>query len=278
MLAQRRWILSSALSVTLFAAGCGSAPLQPPVASPVPSPAPSAAPGEVMTRWVEPASLATISVPHLTLTATAPASSIHEVSFHARAAGVENVLCVVDQPGPGDSWSCSADLVELRIPVGPVVVWFDTVNSVNTTSLDAGGRRSLTFAAAPPRPVVEGFENVKETTDEATETTTIRYRAGWSLPDGYATTIRVYGVTTCPREAAETDDQPCVLEDTSVPKTSLRLLAMLPGTSRATFITESQQGIGPGPYWAVIVVASNQFGDSPFGVLTSSNVCFQCVY
>jgi hypothetical protein len=275
MSARHRSILPAGMTLAFVVTACGSGPVAPP-SSPS-RPAQSVAPAEVMTAWVAPASLATVSSSELTLSATAPSTSIHQVSFWARASGDEQTLCVADAPGAGDIWSCTADLVGLGIPLGTVVVWFDTVNSLNTTSLDAGGRRSFTLATRPPRPVAKGFVVVKETTD-ASETTTIRFRATWSLPDGYASTIRVYGVTSCPRAAPQTNDEPCVLDDTTLLPTSLRLLAALPGDSRSTFITESSQGVGPGPYSAVVVQASNAFGSSPFGVLDSSPVCWQCVY
>ena len=277
MSAQQRTILPAGMALALAVTACGSGPVAPAI-SPSEPIAQSIVPAEVMTAWVAPASLSTISSSELTLTATAPSTSIHQVSFWARAGGDEQTLCVADAPGAGDNWSCTADLVGLGIPLGTVVVWFNTVNSLDTTSLNSGGRRSFTLATRPPRPVAEGFTVVKETTDNATETTTIRFRAAWSLPDGYASTIRVYGVTTCPRAAPQTNDQPCVLDDTTLLPSSLRLLATLPGATRSTSITEQSQGIGPGPYSAVVVQASNEFGSSPFSVLDSSPVCWQCVY
>jgi hypothetical protein len=281
MRAQTHRLAGLVVGAGILAMACGSpvapSPLSTAAASSAP---PSAPPSEVLTRWVSPESMATVTSYHLTLSATAPSSSVRQIGFHARESGVDNTLCVADVPGPGDVWSCDADLVADDIVPGALRITFDTVSTfgAGTIASDAGGPRAITFAAPPPRPTDTTFDLLSESSDPATETDTMVFVGSWSLPEGYADRIRVYGVTNCVRESALTNEQPCVLDDTLIPPSSLQLLGTIPGTANSFKVTERSQGVGPGPWSAIVVQASNANGTSPFGILNSSAVCWQCVY
>src|SRR5207249_4292059 len=140
------------------------------------------------------------------------------------------------------------------------------------------GEISVTYAVAPPRPAQTSYAVVKVTNIPAQDTDVVENLATWIEPEGYASKFRVYGVTGCIREGADTNETPCVLGDTKIQKGALTLLGTLPGTARGMKITERHQGIGGGGYSAIVVEASNDYGTSPFGVITSAPVCWQCVY
>jgi hypothetical protein len=104
------------------------------------------------------------------------------------------------------------------------------------------------------------------------------YRISWTAPDGAAATFKVYGVTTCLRDEKRFDGKPCVVKGMKIPKGTLKLLAQVPGSARSVDIAWKVGEIGPGPYAAVLVRASNDAGNSTFAIAWSAAVCWQCTY
>lgn len=105
-----------------------------------------------------------------------------------------------------------------------------------------------------------------------------RYRVSWTAPDGAATSFTVFGVTTCLREAKQYNEKPCLVKGMKIPKSTLKLIAQVPGSARTVDIAWKVGEIGPGPYFAVLVRASNDAGDSIFTIAWSADVCWQCTY
>ncbi len=104
------------------------------------------------------------------------------------------------------------------------------------------------------------------------------YRITWTAPEGVATAFLVYGVTQCLRESRQFDGKPCVARGMKIPKKTLKVLAQAPGASRSIDITWTADEIGPGPYAAVLIRATNDAGDSIFTIVHSDDVCWRCTY
>jgi hypothetical protein len=268
-----------AIGTSILIAACSTSATPPasvPAAPATSSPSPSSV--AVDTAWIAPKAGARIDSYSLTLSATAPTDTVRSMKFATVADKRSITLCSAGAPVAGTTWSCTADLLELGIAPGKLSLMFSTVDRAGKIIDEPDGEISVTYAVAPPRPAQTNYAVVKVTNIAATDTDVVENLATWIEPEGYASTFRVYGVTGCIREAADTDQTPCVLGDTKIPKGALTLLGTLPGTARGMKITERHQGIGGGGYSAIVVEASNDYGTSPFGVITSTPVCWQCVY
>ena len=133
--------------------------------------------------------------------------------------------------------------------------------------------------AAPPKPTNTTYTQVKETTNAAQTQITEEYRATWDEPAGIAAKFTVYGVTECLRESAKNDDTPCVVEGMHIPASKLTVLATATGDARSMNVTWTRYDEeGPDPYWAILLSASNPYGESKSAILTSGQVCFGCTY
>jgi hypothetical protein len=129
----------------------------------------------------------------------------------------------------------------------------------------------------PPKPGDPTFtlvSQVPSTTGTVTET----YRITWTEPDGVATRFLVYGVTECLRYAEANDGTPCVVKGMKIPRTSLVLIGQAPGDARELEVTWETGVVGPGPYWSILMRATNDLGDSIFTIVHTQDVCFGCTY
>jgi hypothetical protein len=106
----------------------------------------------------------------------------------------------------------------------------------------------------------------------------VTYRLTWSAPEGVATSFTVFGVTECLREAKAFDGKPCLVKGMRIPGRVQELLATVPGSARRVDVAWKEGEIGPGPYYAVLIRASNAAGDSIFTIAWSGTVCWGCVY
>jgi hypothetical protein len=132
---------------------------------------------------------------------------------------------------------------------------------------------------APPKPTNTTYVLVKETVNAAQTQIKKEYRATWVEPAGYATTFKVYGVTGCLRESEKNDNTPCVVEGMHIPSSKLKLLGTAAGDARSMTVTWTRYDeAGPDPYWAILLSASNKYGESKSAILTSGLVCFGCTY
>jgi len=114
--------------------------------------------------------------------------------------------------------------------------------------------------------------------DEATGSTTVTYRITWTSPDGVASRFLVYGLKVCLRDAAKYDNKPCIVRGMAVPVRKLDLLGEAPGDVRSITVSWLLPEVGPGPYWSILIRASNANGDSIFTIVHSEKVCHDCVY
>jgi hypothetical protein len=129
----------------------------------------------------------------------------------------------------------------------------------------------------PPKPGNPTFTLVSQEPN-ANGTITETYRITWTEPQGVATRFLVYGVTECLRYAKANDGTPCVARGMKIPRTSLVLIGQAPGDARELEISWETGELGPGPYWSVLMRATNDIGDSIFTIVQTENVCFECVY
>jgi hypothetical protein len=148
------------------------------------------------------------------------------------------------------------------------------------TSPTAAATSPTTAATSrvPPKPLKTTYKQVKVTPLNDQGVARATYRLTWVEPDGYASSFRVYGVTECLRESPTNADQPCVLEDTPIPHSALKLLRTVSGTTRSTKITLDYYEIGPGPYAAILLQGVGKDGYSSYAVVYSDRVCGDCVY
>jgi hypothetical protein len=129
----------------------------------------------------------------------------------------------------------------------------------------------------PPKPGSPTYALKKET-PTANGTTIQEYEITWTSPQGVASAFLVYGVTDCLRYKKKYDSKPCIVRGMPIPKKTQVLLGEVPGDARATTVSWEIGEIGPGPYQAILIRASNAAGDSIFTIVHSATVCFKCVY
>ncbi len=106
----------------------------------------------------------------------------------------------------------------------------------------------------------------------------VTIRLTWSAPNGVADQFLVYGITRCLREEKRFDGTPCLVRGMPIPKKVQKLIATVPGSDRSVDISWEEGEIGPGPYAAVLIRATNDLGDSIFTIAWSADVCWQCTY
>lgn len=122
----------------------------------------------------------------------------------------------------------------------------------------------------PPKPAKVTFKKTgKAEVNGALRQTS---RVTWTSPDGAATSFTVYGVTKCLRSSKANQGTPCVVKGMRIPRDTLKLLATVPGNQRMVDLSWKAPKTGPGPYYAVLVRASNDAGDSIFTIAWSDKV------
>ena len=129
----------------------------------------------------------------------------------------------------------------------------------------------------PPKPGNPTFKLVKETPG-AGGTTTQEYRITWTEPKGVADAFLVYGLPDCLRDQKKFDGKPCVVRGMKIPADKLVQLGVAPGDERSMKVSWDIGEIGPGPYSAILIRATNAKGDSIFTIVKSYDVCYACVY
>jgi hypothetical protein len=132
--------------------------------------------------------------------------------------------------------------------------------------------------APPPRPGNPTFTLVSSEPDSQAGFTTVTYRITWTAPAGVASRFLVYGLKVCLRDAAKYDAKPCIVRGMKVPVRKLDLLGEAPGDLRSITVSWKIPEVGPGPYWSILMRATNDAGDSIFAIVHSEKVCHDCVY
>ena len=132
-------------------------------------------------------------------------------------------------------------------------------------------------AGIPDKPADVTFEEVdREPAGQGTEKVT--YEITWTAPEGVATSFTVVGVTKCLRDEERFDGKPCLVRGMRIPKGAQEPIKTVGGDERSTTVAWKVGEIGPGPFSAILIRASNDTGDSIFTIAWSDNVCFGCVY
>ncbi len=132
--------------------------------------------------------------------------------------------------------------------------------------------------APPPKPGNPTFTLVSSVPDSGAGFTTVTYRITWTSPTGAASRFLVYGLKVCLRDAARYDKKPCIVRGMKVPAKQLDLLGEAPGDLRSITVSWMLPEAGPGPYWSILMRATNDGGNSIFTIVHTENVCHGCVY
>ena len=74
------------------------------------------------------------------------------------------------------------------------------------------------------------------------------------------------------------DGKPCVARGMRIPADKMTQLASRRATSGRLTISWDIDEMGPGPYSAVLMRATNAKGNSIFTIVHSDDVCFKCTY
>jgi len=104
----------------------------------------------------------------------------------------------------------------------------------------------------------------------------------WNEAPPEGVSIWVYGVTDC---LASADGAACVTETTNIPASALLLISKVAAATGTTAWTFRDHNIGGAlgvyndvAYYAIILRAVNQAGQSPFAVAGTNNSCSNCTY
>ena len=85
-------------------------------------------------------------------------------------------------------------------------------------------------------------------------------------------------MTDCPRYSKKYDETPCIVPGMPIDVDKLTLLATVPGDKRSTTVSWDVGEVDMPPYWAILIRAANDAGNSIFTIVKSYDVCFKCVY
>lgn len=129
----------------------------------------------------------------------------------------------------------------------------------------------------PDKPANVSFKEI-DREDLGGGTQRVTFRLTWSAPEGVADQFLVYGITRCLREEKQFDGKPCLVKGMRIPKKVQELIATVPDSDRSVDVSWQEGEIGPGPYAAVLIRATNDLGDSIFTIAWSADVCWQCTY
>jgi Peptidase family M23. len=103
--------------------------------------------------WVSPAEGSTITTSTLSLTATATtrlaSTKVMKVTFKLGVATDADEICSATKPAANGTWTCKADLWKAGAELGVLVLTFDIYDDAGDLTQDAGGIRTLSFAAPP---------------------------------------------------------------------------------------------------------------------------------
>ncbi len=197
-----------------------------------------------------------------------------------RAAGVAGILLALALSGCGSSQPSSAVEDDTSQPSASTVATPPEPSAVDTSASPASSEPTATPVAVkgpPPKPGNPTFKLVKETPG-AEGTSTVEYRITWTEPKGVADSFLVFGLPDCLRYSKAFDNRPCVARGMRIPVDKLVQIGVAPGDKRSLNLSWDIDEIGPGPYSAILMRATNAKGDSIFTIVHSDDVCFKCVY
>ena len=130
----------------------------------------------------------------------------------------------------------------------------------------------------PPKPGNTTFKHVGTKPGPKKFTFTETYKITWTEPKGAADSFLVYGMEGCPRFSKKNQGTPCVVKGMPIDVDELTLLATVPGDKRSTTVSWDVGEVDIPPYWAILMRAVNDAGNSIFTIVKSYDVCYQCTY
>ena len=264
------------------------APTLTPELTPEPTLAPT--PVAITGTWASPAAGSTFGTWTLDL-AAAPVlptsdAAVSSVTFNVAWKDGHTTACQAAHAGSSGTWTCTADLVQLDVPPGPLTFSFDIADAVGNVTPGAGGDLAVTYAAVPPKPANAKLKTVSDTPAADGNSSTLIERVTWTAPAGYATEFRLYAVTFCPNDSPTAKDgTPCLSEHTALPASKLKLVATANGDARSmTLKHKIAAGIcGPtlwcsGDLYALVMAAYNDNGQSVYTIVMSTTICHSCTF
>lgn len=186
------------------------------------------------------------------------------------SAGPVSQATTIPSDGPSAAPSHPGEEPTVEPSVDPSVEATPSVTPVPT-------KPAPTPTDVPPKPGNPTFTLVSDT-PRAGGGSTVEYEITWTSPTGLASEFLVYGVTVCLRDGKEFQDKPCVARGMKIPRASLELIGSAPGDARSIRVSWDRDEMGPGPYWSILMRATNSFGNSIFTIVQTENVCYQCTY
>jgi hypothetical protein len=166
---------------------------------------------------------------------------------------------------------------------GPVSLDFDVTSSVGVIDTDPAGTEKFTWAVAPSPPA--NVHIAYQANGLAAGIPVYVVRVSWD-PESVANAeaVEVYGLLKC-FAPATSEGQPCIVVGTPLATKSLRQFARVTPSAGSTSWLESGGEIGDVlgwhgtvGYYALLVVAVNQYGDSRFIIAGTTTSCYQCAY
>jgi hypothetical protein len=190
------------------------------------------------------------------------------------------LLLTVVLSGCGSSQPSSAVEDDTSQPGASIVVASPEPSASAATSAPPPSEPAATPVAVkgpPPKPGNPTFKLVKETPG-ANGTSTVEYKITWTEPKGVADSFLVFGLPDCLRYSKAFDNKPCVVRGMRIPADKLVQIGVAPGDQRSLNVSWDIDEVGPGPYSAILIRATNAKGNSIFTIVHSDDVCFKCVY
>jgi hypothetical protein len=198
----------------------------------------------------------------------------------ARAVASAALLLSVALSGCGSSQPSSAVEDDASPPGASIVVASPAPSASAATTSPVPSEAAATPVAIkgpPPKPGNPTFKLVKETPGRG-GTSTVEYKITWTEPKGAADSFLVFGLPDCLRYSKAYDNKPCVARGMPIPVDKLVQLGVAPGDKRSLRVSWDIDEVGPGPYSAILIRATNAKGNSIFTIVHSDDVCFKCVY
>ena len=197
-----------------------------------------------------------------------------------RAAGVAGFLLALALSGCGSSQPSSAVQDDSSQPGPSIAATSPEPSAAHVSASPAPSEPAATSVAVkgtPPKPGNPTFKRVKET-PKAGGGSTVEYKVTWTEPKGAADSFLVFGLPDCLRYSKAFDGKPCVARGMRIPADKLVQLGVAPGDQRSLNVSWDIDEMGPGPYSAILMRATNAKGDSIFTIVHSDDVCFKCTY
>jgi hypothetical protein len=206
------------------------------------------------------------------------------VTFRAAWDGGDATLCE-GAIEPDGFWGCTADLLKVGVPPGPLSMTFDVSDSTGHVTPAAAGELTVTYAVVPPKPTGTKLTEVSSTLNADQTASTLVEKLTWTAPAGYATEFRLYAVTYCPNDSPTAKDgTPCLSPGTPLKASKLRLVKKVDGAARSMTLTHSiPEGLCEPFAWcddtyALVLGAYNAYGQSVFTIVRSIDICKTCTY